>query len=655
MKLPNTVLKALLVSASVTALSWLAPTASAQSDMMKNGQSTQTSTQNDVKAKPVKGQQKLLLNNGVSIPEAGPDGKKASTMGNGWVRYRDGTLVVPEKDGSILVKRGGQTVGTIKGAGSVTATDIWSMQPAQPASSGVASAGTSGSPSNAPVGPVQERPQAGGIPIGTSGASSGDAKGSISLGGTNPDQINGGSASASTPPIVETDSVSKLEGGIERTTSSQGEPTFTLPNGQQIPQAEGDVKGRPDGAGGVIYDDGTHVGVNDRGNTVVTTPQGGTTEYSKDNEVITRDGVVQARESEASTGEATYTLSNGQQVPQVSDRGGAGAPDPKGGVLYEDGTLIYVDAKGNTVSRGPDGTVRTYAPNGDRINNEVIKPKDTIGPEGQDTITLGNGDQIPRRDPSGGLGQFDEKGQVTYSDGTVVYVDERGQTQMLKPGDAVSGSNDPEGAKDFNGSAPGDGANSGTSNNNSGSSGSSSGSSSDDKDKGSSDSDDDSSSSDDSDDTDSSDESSDDSGSDDGGDDGGEGDDATKNTGYGSNTSGAQPEAKTIVDGMVARKTGESRSPDETKPSPCGDQTGGAPGVVSQPMAGETGNCAPTVKYEGNDNSASRPVFTEPARKPSTGPGSVINPQGLGDQINENMPGTLEEQLEDIEGVVNPK
>jgi hypothetical protein len=153
----------------------------------------------------------------------------------------------------------------------------------------------------------------------------------------------------------------------KETRSSTGMRTFTLANGQQIPRADSrGVDGRADSQGGVTYADGTYVGVNDNGNTVVKRPDGTTRETTSSGHPVV-NGIAMPIESTSSQGEATYTLSNGQQVPRVSPDGEVGVIDNKGGITYGSGRnamYITTDSKGRTVaSRNGEVVSVTTAPN----------------------------------------------------------------------------------------------------------------------------------------------------------------------------------------------------------------------------------------------------------------------------------------------------
>jgi hypothetical protein len=63
--------------------------------------------------------------------------------------------------------------------------------------------------------------------------------------------------------------------GAKKSFSSDGKPTFTLGNGQQVPRADGaGGMGVPDDKGGVLYPDGTYINTNGDGGTNVFNPDG---------------------------------------------------------------------------------------------------------------------------------------------------------------------------------------------------------------------------------------------------------------------------------------------------------------------------------------------------------------------------------------------
>ncbi len=211
-----------------------------------------------------------------------------------------------------------------------------------------------------------------------------------------------GTATTKLEPSIAPKTQSSAAGGfygkVVTSTSSTGESTFTLPNGQQIPQRGPDGSmGTPDDKGGVLYADGTYVSGGRKGQQTTvfnadgtvrsTTPSPG----SNNNGPVTTGSAAPSAidiapktqssaaggfygkvvTSTSSTGESTFTLPNGQQIPQRGPDGSMGTPDDKGGVLYADGTYVSGGRKGQqTTVFNADGTVRSETPSPGSNNND---------------------------------------------------------------------------------------------------------------------------------------------------------------------------------------------------------------------------------------------------------------------------------------------
>ncbi len=270
----------------------------------------------------------------------------------------------------------------------------------------------------------------------------------------------------------------------------------------------------------------------------------------------------------SSSGRATYTLSNGQQVPRNGPDGRAGIPDDKGGVGYKDGTYITADEDGNTVVSHGGKVQSVTAPPGSGTGSAIPSHSST----GTPTYTLSNGQQVPRFGQDGmGVGIADNKGGVSYPDGTYVMVNEKGDTVVSRNGEVVSVTPAP----DSNSSSDSD-------------------SDSDDNSSSDSDSDDDSSESSSDDDSDDSSDDSDDTSSDDDADaDDADGDDGESADKYGLGTGGFNRGPGQLVQDIVNRRMGIGREPESAGPKDCEDK--GAGGNVMDPWAGPEGqeSCIP--------------------------------------------------------------
>jgi hypothetical protein len=259
--------------------------------------------------------------------------------------------------------------------------------------------------------------------------------------------------------------------GAKESFSSEGAPTFTLGNGQQVPRADGDGgMGMPDDKGGVLYPDGTYINTNADGGTNVFNADGtrdkANSRQGKANgpvaggqslftgKVTTRSGGFYsvAKETLSSDGSPTFTLGNGQQVPRVDGAGGMGMPDDKGGVMYPDGTYINTNGNGGTNVFNADGTRDKVNSRPGKVSGSVAGvqgplkgasaarsggfysgAKESFSDDGAPTFTLGNGQQVPRADGAGGIGMPDDKGGVLYPDGTYINTNRDGGTNVFNP------------------------------------------------------------------------------------------------------------------------------------------------------------------------------------------------------------------------------
>jgi len=250
-------------------------------------------------------------------------------------------------------------------------------------------------------------------------------------------------------------SVQHTEGAVQEATpshSSTDQDTFTLSNGQQVPATtRGDDQGTADSSGGVTYQSGRRIFVDPETNeTVSTNPNG--SEHSRD---PAPSVISEAKQRTSSTGQATYELSNGQQVPATLGEGDAGTPDNEGGVTYESGRRIYADPNtGETVGTNPDGSERSRdpAPAGNTITGSdapATPPNNggTVGAtsDGVPSYKLSNGQHVPSTNEDGSPAQVNPDGSVTYTrvgeDGQIekstMGVTEDGMTVTVRDGEMV--------------------------------------------------------------------------------------------------------------------------------------------------------------------------------------------------------------------------
>ncbi len=434
--------------------------------------------------------------------------------------------------------------------------------------------------------------------------------------------------------------------GTGTTPDGKTTETFVMPNGNHVPREQGGGTGVPNDSGGVNYPDGSYTEYDsDSGETVFFNNQGSE---------IHRAGSQQAFPAQDDEGGSIFVMTNGQTVPRTGPDGQVGTPNENGGVDYDDGNSINPSEDGRSIVRG--------SPNGDYIAVESSTDGD-----GNATFDLGNGTSVPANGP-GGQGEVVAGGAaVEYSDGTFVSVDAKtGETIFQYPdgsSEVMQGQNNRKDAENYvyqtsgrssGGSSSNDSGEKKDTNENSNSGGS--GDNDSDDDKGSKDKDDE--------DDDSSDDSS-DGGDDDKGskDDGKDSDDkdqgADKNLVAGGDA-GNSPEGKTTVDDALARKTGDKKEPDSTAPPTCEEGRGGPPGGVAKPGAGQQ-NCVPAGLQPGEDDedeSEPAPVLNPPIgngfKSDDLRPDDLVGQPGMEIDGISNDGRTLDDKLEDIEGVVNP-
>ncbi len=435
-------------------------------------------------------------------------------------------------------------------------------------------------------------------------------------------------------------------------TSADGKATesFVMPNGNHVPREQGGGTGVPNDSGGVSYPDGSY--------TEYDSESGETVFFDNKGTEIDRAGSQQAYPSTTSDGGSIYVMTNGQAVPRTGPDGQAGTPNANGGVDYAGGTSINPTDDGRTVVTG--------SPSG----NYISVTNSTDG-NGNATFDLGNGTSVPASG-AGGQGQIAADGAgVVYQDGTFVSVDAKtGETIVQHPGgssEIMRGDNNRKDAANYVYTASGgsSGSNSGSDSGGKKDSGgsSSSGSSGGKDDKGDK-SDDDKGSKD----QDSDDDKGDDSGTDDKGDDSGkdEGKDADDKGGADKNVvadgdPNNSPEGKKTVDDALARKTGDKKEPDTGSPPTCEEGRGGPPGGVAQPGPGQQG-CVPGGLQRGeedDDDAEPAPVLNAPVvdgfKRDAIKPDDRVGQPGIDNDRLSNDGRTLDDKLQDIEGVINPK
>jgi hypothetical protein len=227
-------------------------------------------------------------------------------------------------------------------------------------------------------------------------------------------------ASAATPERPSTGNPARPESagspnssprGATPSTSAAGKETFVLSNGRHVPRSVNGNPGQPNENGGVTYSDGRRVDPGPKGTTVF---------YNADGSVQSRIGAAQAASpSQSTTGQDTFRLSNGQQVPATNGKD-AGTADSSGGVTYASGRRVYVDPDtGETVATNPDGSEQSRHAAPPTIG--AVKASESES--GEPSYELPNGQQVPRFLVKGDSGKPDGEGGVTYESGRRVYVD----------------------------------------------------------------------------------------------------------------------------------------------------------------------------------------------------------------------------------------
>ncbi len=433
--------------------------------------------------------------------------------------------------------------------------------------------------------------------------------------------------------------------GMGTTPDGKATETFVMPNGNHVPREQGGGTGVPNDRGGVSYPDGSY--------TQYDSASGETVFFDNTGNEIDRSGSQQAFPSTTDDGGSVFVITNGQTVPRTGPEGQVGTPNANGGVDYEGGLSINPTGDGRTVVTG--------SPNGNYIAVES-----STDASGNATFDLGNGTSVPANSPAGD-GRIVEGGAgVEYSDGTFVSVDAKtGETVIQYPGgssEVLYGEHNKKDAANYVYTTSGESSSGSSSDNSSGTKKDSSDSSgSTGKKDTSSDDDKDSKSKDD--DKDSSDKGSDDKGDDKGSKDDGKGSDdkegADKNIAA-DGDAGNAPAGKKTVDDALARKTGEKKQPDSTAPPGCDEGRGGPPGGVAEPGAGRQ-DCVPgslQPKGEDDDDAEPAPVLNAPIgnsfKRDAIKPEDRVGQPGVGIDRNSNNGRTLDNKLQDIEGVVNP-
>lgn len=138
------------------------------------------------------------------------------------------------------------------------------------------------------------------------------------------------------------------------TSSSPPPDTFELPNGQQVRATDPNgQRGKQNADGSVTYPDGTRVGMGDKGETVITRPDGSGSSRDAPDKGPAGGGTDAA-------GNGWVTLPNGERVPATGPDGQPGVLDGAGNLTYGDGTVISGAAGTATTVTGPDGVARDY-------------------------------------------------------------------------------------------------------------------------------------------------------------------------------------------------------------------------------------------------------------------------------------------------------
>lgn len=138
------------------------------------------------------------------------------------------------------------------------------------------------------------------------------------------------------------------------TRASPPPDTFELPNGQQVRATDpSGQRGKQNADGSVTYPDGTTVGMGNKGETVVTRPDGSRTGRDAPDK-----GPAGGGTDSAASG--SVTLPNGERVPATGPDGQPGVLDGEGNFRYGDGTVISGAPGTATTITGPDGVARDY-------------------------------------------------------------------------------------------------------------------------------------------------------------------------------------------------------------------------------------------------------------------------------------------------------
>ena len=296
------------------------------------------------------GQATYRLGNGQQVPRNGPDGEAGTVGADGSVTYGDGSRYETDaKTGNTVLTRPDGSSSAYNNKG-------------QEIQHGVTSTESSDGQETYRLGNGQQVPRNG--PDGEAGMVGAD--GSVTYGDGTSYEVDGKTGNTVlTRPDGSSSTYNaqgqEIQNGVTSTQSSDGQETYRLGNGQQVPRNGPDGSAGTVGAdGSVTYNDGTTYEVDGKtGNTVLTRPDGSTSTYNPKGQQV-QHGVTS---TESSTGEATYRLGNGQQVPRSGPNGEVGKVMPDGSVHYGDGTIMEVDSKtGNTVVTRPDGSSSSHKP-----------------------------------------------------------------------------------------------------------------------------------------------------------------------------------------------------------------------------------------------------------------------------------------------------
>lgn len=138
------------------------------------------------------------------------------------------------------------------------------------------------------------------------------------------------------------------------TRSSPPPDTFELPNGREVRATDpSGRRGKQNADGSVTFPDGTTVGMGNKGETVITRPDGSTASSDAPDKGPAGGGIDTAAEG-------TVTLPNGERVPAVGPDGQPGVLDGAGNMTYGDGTVISGAPGTATTVTGSDGVTRDY-------------------------------------------------------------------------------------------------------------------------------------------------------------------------------------------------------------------------------------------------------------------------------------------------------